>query len=119
VTALELLVLIVPDLGLRSALVGRLSLHGESLVTVPEIPGDAALDRLATTPATLIVDARSVGTTLSAMRRDPRWGGIIVLADRAAKTPPGKRFSIVERADAINRVSALLDGWRTPNLTVA
>lgn len=118
-TALELLVLIVPDLGLRSALVGRLSLHGESLVTVPELPGDAALERLATRPATLIVDARSIGTKLPAMRSDPRWGGIIVLADQGAPTPPGERFGIVDRANAVERVGALLDSWRAPLLTAA
>jgi hypothetical protein len=105
-------VVIVPDSGLRSALVGRLSLHGASVVTMPALPVGPALDRLAAGGATLIADVRSIDGALPVLRNDRRWGGIVVLAEQGAPTPPGERFSIVERADALDRICALVDAWR-------
>src|SRR5882757_5812336 len=79
----ELLVLIIRDHGLRSSLIGRLSLRGENLLTIERDPQDPELARLARPPAILIIDTEILGDRLPALRQGSHWEAIVVLAPRA------------------------------------
>src|SRR5438045_3065411 len=79
----ELIVLIVRNDALRSALIARLSLQGESLVTLDVGPQDPVLDRIARAPKILVVDSESLGDQLSSLVDGGGWKRIIILADHA------------------------------------
>ncbi|GAA0322933.1 hypothetical protein GCM10009087_36510 [Sphingomonas oligophenolica] len=96
----ELLVLIARDTGLRSALIARLSLAGESVVTLDGDPGDPVLDRIAPPPKILIVDSESLGDSLQLLLDSRKWVRIIILADRAEEI-------VLDRVCAVDRREAL------------
>ncbi len=108
----ELLVLIIEDVGLRSSLIARLSLAGESLVTLDGDPADPLLRRIAPSPAILIIDAETVGQRLEALSEGERWQGIIVLAPEAAELAGTDQVRIVDRRLALAGITETLDGWR-------
>ena len=106
----QLLVLIARDVGLRSALIARLSLAGESLVTLIGDPGDPALDRIAPGPRILIVDLESLGDSLQLLLDHGSWAHIIILADRAERL--SDRACMVDRRVALAAVGRELTRWR-------
>lgn len=108
----ELLVLIIEDVGLRSSLIARLSLAGESLVTLDGDPADPLLGRIAPPPAILIVDAETVGQQLEVLSEGERWNGIIVLAPEAGEMAGTDRVRIVDRRLALAGITETLANWR-------
>jgi len=107
----ELLVLIARDGALRSALIARLSLAGESIVTLDGDPGDPVLDRIAPAPRILIIDSESLGDALRSLLGSEKWARIIVLADRA-EVFPTDRVCRVDRREALAAVEHELERWR-------
>ena len=109
--ARELLVLIVRDNGLHSALIARLSLAGESLLTLEGDPGDPLLDRVAPASKILIIDSESLGDALQSLLDSESWAHIIILADQIGQSSLG-RVCMVDRREALAGVSRALDRLR-------
>lgn len=107
----ELIVLIVRDLGLRSAMVARLSLEGESLLTLSGDPLNPMVDRVAPLPRILVVDMVSLGDGLANLMADNRWKRIIVLGTRLDGLDPG-RACLIDPRDALLGVGRELARWR-------
>nr|WP_299906330.1 hypothetical protein [Sphingomonas bacterium] len=107
----ELIVLIVGDSGLRSALIARLSLDGESLVTLEVDPEDPALERIAPSQSILVIDGSRLDGRLQVLAESGRWGGIIALADAAAETRMD-RVSVLDRKSALVEIRETLRRWR-------
>jgi len=99
----ELIVLIARNDGLRTALIARLSLQGESLVTAEVNPRDPMLDRIARAPRILVVDSESLGDELPSLLDGGQWQRIIILADRAREAGSG-RVCTIDRRDALVEV---------------
>jgi hypothetical protein len=112
VAATDLLVLIIRDSGLRSTLIGRLSLAGESLVTFDGEIDDPALERAVRRPAILITDAVSPNSPLLAPVEDDRWRGIIVLSEETESRGDNAPVRVIDKRHAIAGVPALLASWR-------
>jgi hypothetical protein len=111
VASTELIVLIVGDSGLRSALIARLSLDGESLVTLEVDPEDPALERIAPSQSILVIDGGRLDGRLQVLAESGRWGGIIALADAAAETRMD-RVSVLDRKSALVEIRETLRRWR-------
>lgn len=107
----ELLVLIARDSALRSALIARLSLAGESIVTLDGDFNEPVLDRIAPAPKILIVDSESLGDLLRPLLDSEKWARIIVLADRAEEFP-ADRVCTIDRREALAGVEHELKRWR-------
>lgn len=108
----EVLVLIIKDVGLRSSLIARLSLAGESLVTLDGDPADPLLGRIAPPTAILIVDVETVGQQLRVLSESARWNGIIVLAPEAAEMAGTNQVQIIDRRRALTSITETLAQWR-------
>ena len=109
----ELIVLIVRNDALRSALIARLSLQGESLVTLDVGPQDPVLDRIARAPKILVVDSESLGDQLSSLVESGGWKRIIILADHALHSSSGQVCTI-DRQEALVAVGRELALQRMP-----
>jgi hypothetical protein len=107
----ELLVLIVLDSALRSALIARLSLAGESIVTLDGDLNEPVLDRIAPAPKILIVDSESLGDLLRPLLDSEKWARIIVLADRVEGFLTD-RVCRIDRREALTAVEHELKRWR-------
>jgi hypothetical protein len=112
VAATDLLVLIIRDSGLRSTLIGRLSLAGESLVTFDGEIDDPALARAVRRPAILITDAVAPSSPLLAPGEEDRWKGIIVLSEEPEGRNDAAPVRVIDKRHAIAGVPALLADWR-------
>ena len=99
----ELIVLITRHDGLRSALIARLSLQGESLVTLDVSPRDPVLDRIARAPKILVVDSESLGDELPSLLDGGQWKRIIILADHAREGGTNE-VRTIDRRDALVEV---------------
>jgi len=108
----ELLVLIIRDHGLRSSLIGRLSLRGENLLTIERDPQDPELARLARPPAILIIDTEILGDRLPALRQGSHWEAIVVLAPSAETVSDDNRVRVLDRQHALAQLTETLDHWR-------
>jgi hypothetical protein len=111
VASTELIVLIVGDSGLRTALIARLSLDGESLVTLETDPDNPALRRITPSESILVTDVDRLDADLQMLAENGHWGGIIVLAD-AAREFGAKRVRILDRKSALVEVRETLTRWR-------
>ena len=109
----ELIVLIVRGDGLRSALIARLSLQGESLVTLDVSPRDPVLERIARGAKILVVDSESLGDELPSLLDGGRWKRIIILADHAGENG-SSQVRTIDRRDALIGVGRELAQWRLP-----
>ena len=107
----ELIVLIVRDVGLRSALIARLSIEGESLVTLNGDPLNPVLDRIAPAPKILVIDTESLGDALQPLLDGEQWECIVILADRAAAMA-SHRVRMIDRRDALVAVAREFAHWR-------
>ena len=114
VAAKELIVLIVRDSGLRSALIARLSLQGESLVTLDADPDDPYVHRIAPAPRILVIDKAVLGERLQAVAASNRWRGVIALAEDVEEADAGDLLCIVPRGQALAGVTEALERWRIP-----
>ena len=112
--AKELIVLIVRDGGLRSALIARLSLQGESLVTLDADPEDPHVFRIAPAPRILVVDKGVLGDRLQAIAASSEWRGVVALANDGEEPVAGDPLSIVRHSQALAGVAETLERWRTP-----
>lgn len=108
----ELIVLIMRDGGLRSALIARLSLQGESLLTLDTDPDGLLINRVAPSPRILVIDKAALGDRLQALVDGALWQGIIVIDDEAEQAVAGDRLRIVRRARALTGVVETLASWR-------
>lgn len=113
-TSTELVVLIVRDHGLRSALIAHLSLQGENLVTLDADPDDPILHRAAPAPRFLVIDEAALGDRLEFLIDGDHWRGIIVIADSAGGAPAGDRLRRVHSGRALVEVVDTLANWRMP-----
>jgi len=109
----ELIVLIVRNDGLRSAVIARLSLQGENLMTLHINPRDPLLDRIARGPKILVVDSESLGDELPSLLDGGQWKRIIILADRARESG-SDQVSTIDRRHAHVEVGRELALWRSP-----
>jgi hypothetical protein len=114
VTAKELIVLIVRDGGLRSALIARLSLQGESLVTLDADPEDPYVHRIAPAPRILVVDKGVLGDRLQTIAASSAWRGVVALANDEEEPVAGDPLSIVRHSQALAGVAETLERWRAP-----
>jgi hypothetical protein len=117
VTSTELIVLIVRDHSLRSALIARLSLQGESLVTLDADPDDPLLHRAAPAPRILVIDEAALGHRLQPLIDSNNWRGIIVIADSLDGALAGDRLRMVHQERALADVVDTLADWRVPALS--
>ena len=113
-TSTELIVLIVRDHSLRSALIARLSLQGESLVTLDADPDDPLLHRAAPAPRILVIDGAALGDRLQPLIDSNNWRGIIVIAGSLDGAPAGDRLRMVHHERALADVVDTLADWRIP-----
>lgn len=113
-TAKELIVLIIRDGGLRSALIARLSLQGESLVTLDADPEDPHVHRIAPPPRILVIDKGVLGGRLAAVAASRHWRGVIALADDGEDPVAGDPLCIVRHGQALAGVAETLERWRMP-----
>jgi hypothetical protein len=111
-TSRELIVLIVRNGGLRSALIARLSLQGENLMTLNVNPQDPVLDRMSREPKILVVDTESLGDRLPSLLDGGRWKRIIILADHARER--ADTVSTIDRREALVEVGRELALRRLP-----
>ena len=107
----DLLTLMVRDPGLRSALIGRLSLLGESILSLEGSFDEPAIRRHARPPVILIVDLESLDGRLDELLATRHWKGIIVLAETAAPFD-NDRVRMIDSSDAPSRVVETLADWR-------
>lgn len=113
-TAKELIVLIIRDGGLRSALIARLSLQGESLVTLDADPEDPQVRRVAPAPRILVIDKAALGERLQLVVASNHWRGVIALVEDAEEAEAGDPLSVVPRGQALAGVTETLERWRIP-----
>ncbi|MEO9131000.1 MAG: hypothetical protein ABI240_07305 [Sphingomonas sp.] len=109
----ELIVLIVRSDALRSALIARLSLQGESLMTLDVNPQDPVLDRIARAPKILVLDSESLGDQLPSLLDGGQWEHIIILADRA-RASSSNQVCTIDRREAHIEVGRELALRRLP-----
>lgn len=107
-----MLVLVVREAGLRSALVARLAMAGADIVTVDKLD-DPRIERWLASAPVLIIDE----TTLTgrkggeaALRADPRWRAIAVVGGEAEPGMPRR----IASADAAAILEAMLPEWGYP-----
>ena len=112
--AKELIVLIVRDGGLRSALIARLSLQGESLVTLDADPEDPYVHRMAPAPRILVIDKGALGDRLERIAASSEWRGVIALANDGEEPVASEPLSIVRHSQALAGVAETLERWRAP-----
>ena len=115
----ELLVIVIRDPALRSALVGELSLDGESLLTLnaPQLP--RAIGPISPRPAILIADIDEPGDEFHELRMLYPWDLILVAHDRDEIADAGEPILVVERRDALTLIPAALASWRRAHHPVA
>lgn len=106
--AQQLIVLVLHDRALLSALAGRLSLNGESLVSFC-IPPDAAMLARVPPRSVLIIESESMDCPLLTPHDGERWDLVLVIGERAGddehmvKVPAGGALAVIPQAFA---------GWR-------
>jgi hypothetical protein len=107
----DLLTLMVRDLGLRSALIGRLSMLGESILSLEGSIDQPAIRQHARPPVILIIDLESLDGRLDELLATRHWKGIIIIAETAAPSD-NDQVRMVGLRDALSRVVETLADWR-------
>ena len=108
----EVVVLMLRDFGLRSALIGHLAIAGESVVTYDGDPRDLIAARAFPTPAFLVIDD-VLAKGRKAFVFDPEmWSGVILLTDRCATPPSDVRARWIALENVPDQVIATLQEWR-------
>jgi hypothetical protein len=108
--SLDLVVLLISESDLRSALTARLTMVGINVVTIGAdqlaqgLPGDTIKT------AVLVTDNDSVGQ--SASETSPAWLQVVILNGSSGDCDD--RLVRLSRRGAIRRVVEILEGWRAP-----
>jgi hypothetical protein len=109
-----LLVLIVQEAGLRSALAASLSLAGADVLTADDF-ADPRLARHRRRPLVLITDEAAVEGFQGGSKelaRDPRWLKLVLLSPGAAGPNGDPKLLRLDRASAARTISRLLPEWQ-------
>lgn len=107
-----MLVLMVREAGLRSALVARLAMAGGDVVTVDNLE-DPRVGRWLSRAPVLIVDEGALaarGGDEAVLRDDPRWRAIMVIGGQAEAGAPPR----IASTDAVAILEAMLPEWGYP-----
>lgn len=106
----EVLVLIAADIALRSVLVARLSLQGETVITFDDAVQFLAAKRAAPQPAVLIIEVSGPGEHDRVFAHHP-WDLILGLHPPGEATGDGAIVRL-EHGDALTRIPEVLADWR-------
>lgn len=107
---LDLVVLLISESDLRSALTARLTLIGINVVTIGADQLAQGMSSSAIVTAVLVTDDDAIGRTAS--EASPSWLRVIVLNGSSGNLDD--RPVRLSRRGATRRVVELLDGWRAP-----
>ena len=105
--SLELVVLLIIENGLRSALTARLTMLGFDVVTFGAQQDAEAMPRAMMTSSVLITDDDDIG--LACYETQP-WLEVIIL-DGSSADPDGRPLRLPRRG-ATRSVAAILEHWR-------
>lgn len=108
----ELLVIVIRDPALRCALVGELSLEGESLLTLDAAQLSRAIEPISPRPAILITDVDGPADEFHGLRMLYPWDLILVTNDLGQIPHTGGPLLVVGRRDALTLIPAALANWR-------
>ena len=106
----EVLVLIAADLALRSTLVGRLSMQGETVMTFEDAPQFLAARRPAPRPAVLIIEGIDAADYARVVAHHS-WDLVLAVRPPAAAAPGSAAVVRLEHADALTIPERLAE-WR-------
>ncbi|MES2096746.1 MAG: hypothetical protein V4459_08280 [Pseudomonadota bacterium] len=110
-TSVDLIVLMIAENGLRSALAARLTMQGENVLTLSHGLDDPELERLARHRAIMIADLAMLDDRLASILADSGWHRVVLL-NGEAREEPGDRVIRLQRRDAVQQVAATLAKWR-------
>lgn len=104
----EMLVLMIGDAGLRSALTARLSLDRRTLITLYGDADAATLDRIVGDPITLIIDGETFARRFAALDRCLRWTRVFVLANDAHPAHADPRIRTLDPTPGLSVIRVAL-----------
>jgi hypothetical protein len=107
----EVLVLIAGDVGLRSVLVARLSLQGETVITFDDAVQFLAATRLGPRPAVLIIEVSGAGQHDHVFAHHP-WDLILGLHPPGEAAAGDGAIVRLEHGEALIRIPEVLADWR-------
>lgn len=110
-TSFDLIVVMIADDGLRSALAAQLTVMGENVISYSRSLTDVELDALASQHAVLIADQTMLGESLNAVLAHSGWRHVIILNGASADVY-SDRLVRLSHDGAINEVSRALSEWR-------
>lgn len=108
--SLDLVVLLISESDLRSALTARLTMIGINVVTVGADQLAQGMPGTAIKTAVLVTDDGSVGQIAS--EAFPAWLRVVIL--NGSSGGPDDRPMRLARRGVLRRLVELLDGWRAP-----
>ncbi|HWU72307.1 MAG TPA: hypothetical protein VN137_02410 [Sphingomonas sp.] len=106
----DLVVLLISESDLRSALTARLTMIGINVVTIGADQLLRGTPGMAVTTAVLVTDDDSIGQ--AAAEISPAWLQVVIL--NGASGDLDDRPVRLSRRGATRRLVEILDGWRTP-----
>jgi len=109
--SLDLVVLLISESDLRSALTARLTMVGINVVTIGADQLVQGLPGMAIKTAVLITDDGSIGHVAS--EASPAWLQVVILNGSSGGLDD--RPVRLSRRGATRRLVEILDGWRAPN----
>lgn len=107
---LDLVVLLISESDLRSALTARLTMVGINVVTIGADQSAQGMPDATIMTAVLVTDDDVIGRAAS--EASPRWLQVIVL--NGSSGSPDDRPVRLPRRGATRRLVEMLDGWRAP-----
>jgi hypothetical protein len=108
--SLDLVVLLIFESDLRSALTARLTMIGINVVTIGVDQWAQGIPGTAIETAVLVTDDSSIGQAASEI--SPAWLQVVILNGSAGDTDD--RPVRLSRRGAIRRLVEVLDDWRVP-----
>lgn len=107
----EVLVLIAPDIELRSVLVGRLCLQGETVITFADAPQFLAAKPAAPQPAVLIFEMGGAEELARSVFAHQPWDLILAVQAPGEAAAPDGAIVPLDHGDALTIPKVLAD-WR-------
>lgn len=108
--SLDLIVLLISESDLRSALTARLTMIGINVVTIGADQLAQGMPGTAIETAVLVTDDGSIGQSASEI--SPAWLQVVILNGSTGGLDD--RPVRLSRRGAIRRLVEILDGWRAP-----